>query len=591
MMLLLISALIVLAFSPLLGLNDSYRSFSEPSSIPQEIKGFWHGLISVTQAILGLVCTSTFIALISQAYNQELENIKKGHFGYRGQDHIVLINYSEKIWSTLEAFNQRYQRYNEVKDLLIMVHNLHDVEVLMKKIETVDYSHLKIYIKNGDLLNPDFYESCSVEDAYCVLALISGDESETSLQADNFQTKIASSILQSPNIREMMKERMLKRKPIKVTIELKGNDETKQVIKNLCRDRGVPSFLIFESDWFKNNLMGMAMIDTSHLGLFNSLNNYLQHGIYIIKANDPRFKNIIGKTFAEAYLRCSNGALMGVVDTRQHPYRQYYINPEHIEIHHSMELIFITKSLKDIYVLDDSNYAIETCNAVVQDDLVEKIYNGLTERHSRHVLIIGNDDVKRHMGDNLDIESMTNIKVVNPAPLNEMRTSIREMLEGYNQFDTILINMPEEESYALYMELNYSNIFKPYDLSKKILVLLNHQDNIRSIRSMSDRFCILNENAVIGEHLGQICFQTDLMFIYNELITDEGNEFYFIKNNEELRGYISESLMNVRVNFINKGINYVGVIDKDNNIRLGEFDQSTVLNAKYLIAMSKGKIH
>jgi hypothetical protein len=322
----------------------------------------------------------------------------------------------------------------------------------------------------------------------------------------------------------------------------------------------------------------MALLDTRHLSLINNFNNYHSNGIYIL----PASKWLDGpERFRDLVLSFSNCILIGVyVDGNP-----MVLCSEHYAVRPKDELIIMVRRVSDI------TYKYNEVYPVLQDEVlsvVKKESDNLNEHRQREMLVCGDDTVIDKLKETLDESS---IKGLDSVPTGEFFTMTNQLIEASSKvdYDTILINIGESQAltFRLYMHLVHSDEGQKFSLVDKTIALMDDSDeSIEAIRASTDDYHLMNINALIGEHLGQACFDHRLDDIYRELVSIEGADLYLMsadicqdmKTDRELR-----------LTLLKSGVILVGYITQDNSVMLGDNQLKHIHeSAKYLVAISHG---
>lgn len=576
-------ACIIIGFGSIIGLDASYRSFSEPSSIPDS-SDIVVMSVSILETIIGVLLMSMIIAVFSQAYGEQNKRILEGHFPFTGKKHIVIINYSKKMHFIVDSMNDKYQKEKRIQDIVLLVNEDESTSSIRREVEMFSYANLNIIVKTGDIGSYKFYKNANIEGSSTILVLSSQFE-EDRLKMDNNQVKVATTLLSEPAFRLAMRKSLESSHPKKVIFELRCESEHEKIINGMCEENKLPNFTTFNSWKFSSNIISSSIVDNEYLNLFYSMADS-EFSQIVVESVAKKYPYVVGKDFKDVVTAVEDGYLMGVI-SEDEANKFNALNPENKKIKSTDKLIFI-KQDRDINI--NRTVFVEKKGVEESDELLKKIQGQLSEYHSRRVLVIGSQDISKYLKENLDKQSANQINVIDELNTSKMMGQIYNELIEHEKYDTILVNLDEESAYSTCMELIYSEQYKHLGFHEKVIVVLKNRDNIVSIERAKNKIAVFNEEAITGLYMAQLAFQPEMSRIYWELVIKEGGELYLISITDEMKSQAMGSMREMKQCFINVGINVLGVVDKNGKVRFGEPDFNNYLNGKKLIVSSKGDV-
>jgi hypothetical protein len=561
------SALLIVLFSPLIGsLDESYRSFAEPASIPQGIESTSRAGVSVFVAVLGLIFTSTMIALISQFYDDLITQIRHGKFRYKGYNHIIIIGLSEKVWTALEAMNQRYQRYNEIKDVLFLLSDTaseRDVDLIYSK----RYSHLQLFARvDGALL----FDQVNAANAGQIISFVDSYRN----QSDAKQIKIATALALLFKIHPSASHPQ-------VLLEVSNKTITSNIISAICKRNGCHTIAVCDTQTLFYKMAGTALLDTQHLKLINHLNSYIDNGIYVF----PASRWITAETTFLTLVGSFSGAVLIGVQFAVGGHKLLCEGLQRVEVND--DLIFMAKSPDSInFELGSAVTILESCSLIN----IESISDSLDEKHQREILVCGDNSICEALKDTLDEDSLNGADTITSSSLETMSAELFDTAK-LNDYDAILINVSEDRSlsFSLYMGLVHSDAGVESGMASKAIAIVDNTDkSLEIIKASMDDYHVMNPDDLIGRHLGQVCFDHRLDKIYLGLVSAEGADLYFIP--QSLCNNIRTNV-ELKATLLMTGIIVVGYTLADGGVVLGVDDLEEIKsNAIDLIGLSSGKL-
>jgi len=581
-LLILLSALIVVGFGSIIGLDASYRSFSEPSGIPDFDDNLIVMSVAIIETIIGVILLSMIIAVISQAYSEQIKTIMEGKYDYKGRGHIVIIGYSNKLPYILKVINASLIKRKEVKDLILIIDAEQKNDEIEKMIDSFSFRNISLNVKYGNTTSYNFLAKSSIQSASKIMIMNDG-EKDNSLAKDNKQVKIVSELLGDSRFRLELRKSLKSGRKTEVIVELSGATDTERVINGMCQSHDLPSFTTFNSWKFSKSIISSSIVDNEYLKLFYTLVEDNNSEIIVAKVAEE-YPVIVGKSFERAVQSFKSSMLLAVLDDTSES--NNYIFPKNKVIKGSDRLVIL--KYKDQEPSIDRKMFVES-QEIKTVELID-LNNTLKEWHSRKVLIIGGDGIVNQVRQSLDRDSAENLKIINEKNPILLREYIYDELIEHEKYDTVLINLDENLTFSIFMDLAYSNTYANLDFMRKTIVVLKDNDHIVAVSKSNTSGSIFNEDYLTGMYMGQLCFNPELSNVYWELVTKEGGEFYLIDSNEEILEFLKDDILSAKRSFINSGMNLVGLICEEGKVIIGCSKIENFRSARKLIVTARGNL-
>lgn len=578
-----LSASIIVGFGSIIGLDASYRSFSEPSGIPEGVNDLLVMGVSLVEAVIGVILLSMIIAVISQAYSEQIKSVIEGKTPFKGKDHIIIVNFSEKLFYLLYVIDKKFREKKQVSDLVIMIQSNVNSDDIMRRIGLMNFKNVNITVKVGNVLDYDFMLSSGIEACSTVMVLGSKCISDR-VSRDNLQVKIANTLLSEPSFRLRYRKSLESKEALNIIFEMNSDSESEKIINGMCHESKLPPFTSFNSWKFGSNIIGSSIIDNEYLNLFYEMAEHGSKRINVVKAEEG-YPILVGKSFESAVTSVENGQLMGVIDGTNN---LDSLNPDGKTIRSNDYLVFVEENEES--TIDRKSFVESREESKDSKELILSLKRNLTERHDRRVLIIGDNTLTKDLTSWIDTDNRENIKSINNEDVSVLRDVIFEEVLEHEKYDTIVINLEEKLAFSIYMEMIYSEKYRDLGFVHKTIVVLKEQENIQAADKSKNKASVFNADALTGFYMGQLCFQPKLSKIYWELVSKEGGEFYLIDVDKEFRDNIITDYRSMQRRLIKNGINVLGCVDKEGNTRFGEIDFQHYKKAKKIIVSSKGNI-
>jgi Trk K+ transport system NAD-binding subunit len=249
--------------------------------------GYRIAMLIVT--LTGLVLVASLIGIVSNAFNEKVEQLRKGRSRVIEKDHTLILGWNRKIHQVVRELiiaNESRRR-----STIVVLANRDKVEMEDElKAELTGRSKTRIIVRTGDPMNGTDLKLTGLDTARSII-LLAPDDSE---EADNVSIKTALAILNNPNRRA---------EPYKIVGEIKQeqNMEAAELVGGT------------EAHWILGeDLMSRLIVQTSRQrGLSAVYNDLLDFGGAELYLTDAA--SLAGENFGTATLRIPQGALVGLI--------------------------------------------------------------------------------------------------------------------------------------------------------------------------------------------------------------------------------------------------------------------------------------
>lgn len=250
--------------------------------------GYRIAMLIVT--LTGLVLVASLIGIVANAFNEKVEQLRKGRSRVIETDHTLILGWNRKIHqvvSELVIANESRRRAT-----IVVLADRDKVEMEDElKTHLPPRSRTQIIVRSGDPMSVADLKLTGLDTARSIIVL-APDESD---ESDNFSIKTALAILNNPHRRA---------EPYKIVGEIKNE-------QNMAAAQLVGGT---EAQWILGeDLISRLIVQTSRQrGLSAVYNDLLDFGgaeLYLADVS-----NLAGSTFGVAALSIPHGALVGVLN-------------------------------------------------------------------------------------------------------------------------------------------------------------------------------------------------------------------------------------------------------------------------------------
>ena len=548
-LLLLILSFIIISIASLYygSFEETYYLFMDPTAIPE--KG--NIIISIIILLIGLIIASFVISILSSSLEKFIENIKKGVLPFKRGNHIVIINQNNKLFYILEELNIKYKEIAEIKEVVIILSNEEEVENLIEEIS--NYSNLSIFVKYGNLYDVQTYTKFSLNKCKNII-LLSDHNYSDNFTADNNSIKIVSTLIQNKSI-DFSKRNL--------TIEINRTYHIEKIYEKFQQMYNIKNFSYIDSTKLLAQLLERSIIDITYYKIYEEIFTFNGFEIYIKSAkefidNAHNFKDLL--------LKVDNAILIGYIKDDK-----VELNNLKTTINPNDELIFIANNEKEIILKDNNskditNITIEQPSEIVKrticmlgdvykiDNLFEFLDEDSKNKYEQYIF----DDFKDYIDDKF-------IKILEKK-----------------EFDSIIINLPEEETLRFILIL-VSKFGKNSKFVNKCISMMSNPNNAKIINTITGTSNIILSERLSAQFISQLSFHNNLIKVINELTTSQGAEFNILDaKKQKLNHYSKTELKSI---LLNNEMIYIGIVKDNGEI---ELDSKNINLAKLIIVLSNG---
>ena len=267
--------------------------------------GFRIAMLIVTLA--GLILVASLIGIISNAFNEKVEQLRKGRSNVIEKDHTLVLGWNRKIHQIVSELVIANESRRRATIVVLADRDKVEMEDELKS-HLTGRSKTQIIVRTGDPMSVADLKLTGLDTARSIVVLAPDDTDEP----DNFSIKTALAILNNPRRRP---------EPYKIVGEIKHeqNLEAAELVGGA------------EAKWILGeDLISRLIVQTSRQrGLSAVYNDLLDFGGAELYLADTA--GLAGETFGAAALSIPNGALVGVIsgeDVVLNPPRNHVLTPE-----------------------------------------------------------------------------------------------------------------------------------------------------------------------------------------------------------------------------------------------------------------------
>ncbi len=267
--------------------------------------GFRAAMLIVTLA--GLILVASLIGIVSNAFNEKVEQLRKGRSNVIEKDHTLILGWNRKIHQIVSELVIANESRRRATIVVLADRDKVEMEDELKS-HLAGRSKTQIIVRTGDPMSVADLKLTGLDTARSIVVLAPDDTDEP----DNFSIKTALAILNNPRRRT---------EPYRIAGEIKHeqNLEAAELVGGT------------EAKWILGeDLISRLIVQTSRQrGLSAVYNDLLDFGGAELYLADTA--GLAGETFGAAALSIPNGALVGVIsgeDVVLNPPRTHVLTPE-----------------------------------------------------------------------------------------------------------------------------------------------------------------------------------------------------------------------------------------------------------------------
>lgn len=546
-LLFIISSLIIYLFSYGYGsISESASIFLDPPQIA-ELTDRYEIIIGVFELILGLVIGGALISIITSAFIKIIDSIKNGYSPYKGTGHIIIVNANAKLEFILSEIDKYFLYIGQEQDVVILLPPS-DVEKFKNNLKK--YKSLEVFVIAGDLLNWNSYERVNINKASKVVSLL-----DNPLENKNQNRKF---------LQFLLSNKYFTNKDLEFVIETDSVVHAKEIYSYIF-DGTSHHYTIIDNDYLVGKILNRSVVNYDYFQILSELLTFNGYEFYVLEYN-TLFKQ--QTTFEEASLQITDAILVGIVRDGKvllNPKSQGMLLP-------SDKLIIIMK-----------NVFAYTIQKLPKLSSLHVDIDKPTLKEDRNILIVGDyTDIKpEDITHFITQESVDALQYYVQPDSNYMHTKIWDKIRDDN-FDVIILNIEDEDEYALtlYLRAVYQN--DPLFLSK-IVNIIHNPTHAMLLNDNKQKNSLILSQKIIGEFMAQSLFNRYIPEIFDEITASRGNEFYILEYNKykHLFKLDYHSLKSV---LLQNDMIYIGGFKDEKFI----FDIKDIQNLDKIVVLSEG---
>ena len=259
----------------------------DPGTMGQDAGiGFRAAMLMVT--LTGLIVVASLIGIISNAFNEKVEQLRKGRSSVLETNHTLLLGWNQKIHQIIHEIVSANESVRGSKIVVLADRDKVEMEDELKA-STKQLGRTKIIVRSGDPMSVADLKLTRLDDARSIV-ILSPDDNE---DADNFSIKTAMAIMNNPN-------RQRERYNIVGEIKHGHNLEVAELVGN------------GEVQWILGSeVISRLIVQTSRQSglsaVFTDLLDFEGSELYLHSA-----EKFAGQTYGEVSLQSQKGSLLGI---------------------------------------------------------------------------------------------------------------------------------------------------------------------------------------------------------------------------------------------------------------------------------------
>ncbi|MCB1665441.1 MAG: hypothetical protein KDI28_06650 [Pseudomonadales bacterium] len=571
-------AMVILFLSPALGdISTSYRIFADPSSFA-DAEGPIQVFFGLVQMIFGLVLFSFIVSVLSAALVELVANIKGGKLPYRKGGHILIVNHNVKLPLILDEFNMRAQRKDVVEDVVLLCSEPEIVSNFHEHLDTARWSHLEIYIRQGDLLSFSTFERQGIMKALAVVILLP-DHVEDEFAADNYNLKLLTTLVNKPEFFQHLSDCQKRHQPVKCSVELSGDTHCRDIALSITTKDAVPLFAVITPNDVIGHVIARAMVDVVYYNVFfEALSFEGTNALFVDPARFGALDIAQQVKFDQLLFEFSGGLLIGYSSVDSDGRFHLKLCPFGEAPAPSDWLLFLTEDA------DALQYTPQEAQALVpHPDITPP-----SEQSRRQLCVIGDawkiGPVMRFI-DTQSQDFLLKSHFVFDRPEDYFAPEFQQTLRA-GGYDNIIINLDDELGFRLTMLLFAIPENNKAFRAKFVTVLKDPQvEKLLNERAIHCKTLLSHKLA--AKYIAQLSFQKSLEILFTELTFPEGAEFNLLEVGTHIPQTLLHSTVDLKHLLAAHQMIYVGIVDAEKRIFLNATDMT---NAQQILALSKGTV-
>ena len=531
--------------------------------------------ISIIITVLGLLFFATLVGLLTSGIEETLEELRKGRSSVVEKNHIVILGWSDKIFSIINQISKANENENKIV-IVILAEKEKDVMDLEIANNTQLIRNTEIVTRTGELFRLETLSKVSLNEAKNLILL--DEDKEFS---DNIKIRILLTIKKYYPIN------------IPIIIELR-NEVTLEIINKFSAKNIYP----INMSKTVNRLIAQSVANPGVGNIYTKILDFNGPSFYIIDV-----PQLIGQNYSNLLFKNDEICLCGISSEAKInfcPNSDYKIKPHD-------KLVVLSDGKQNFQSINNGN---------VKDYKVLK-YNGnlFQLERDKQILIIGNHTFLNELINEIYeyFDSTVKITIIsssNPYFENDDRIKlINDTFENYmnnsgidlNIFDNIIVfsNSEKDEKFTNDSEVLVNYIYIKNHLNSQskfihIVAEIFDESTEKILTEETNRDFIISED-LISNYISTIAFNNEIYYAWEDLFSYGGNLIQ-VKNITDLF-QMDESLSfnDIAKNLYEYNVILIGYIDKSNNIYINpvnkSIDREWSINDKVIILIKRGLIN
>lgn len=570
-------AIVIVFLSPALGdISTSYRIFADPSTFA-DAQGPLQVFFGLVQMIFGLILFSFIVSVLSAALIELVADIKGGRLPFRKSGHILIVNYNVKLPLILDEFNLRAQRRDVVEDVVLLFAEPEIVSDFHTHLEKERWSHLEVYIRQGDLLTFNTFERQGVFRALAMVVLLP-DHMESTFAADNFNLKLLTTLVNRGEFFAHLEDRQNLRQPMKCSIELSNNADCRDIALAITSKDSGPMFSVITPNDVIGHVLARAMVDVVYYNVFFETLSFQGTNVNFIDPSlFPDFDSASETPFEQLMFDFTGGILIGYSCVDASGRFNLKLCPFGQPLATTDWLLFLTDDAKRLHYSP----------AEPQRQLPHPEIIPPNEQSSKRICVIGAAWPVAPVTRFIDTASrafLADAQYVFDDPTEYFTPAFQQLLHD-GDFENIIINLDDELGFRLTMLLFAAPNRDKAFLAKIVTVLKDPQiEKLLNQRVFQCRTLLSHKLA--AKYISQLSFQKNLDILFTELTYPEGAEFNLLEVGKHIPAHLLTNPIELKRLLAAHQMIYVGIVDATKKISLSPADVS---EARQILALSLGK--
>lgn len=458
-------------------------------------------------AIVGVLFTSVLIGIITSAIEEKIDTLKRGNSLVLEKGHVVVLGFYPGEYTLL---NQLILAAEGKPDCVIVADNVDREEMEQGIEENLDVpKNFRIVCRTADITDPASLEKCSLET--CRTVIVSPTDDMRTIKA----VLAVSTLLGSKGVHGISVNAIISRNEYRFPTYLAEAN-------NICT---------LQTNDILAKMIAHSCTQTGLSETFREVFNFEGSEFYL--ANLPEIEGI---TFADLMLRINNAVPIGVFRNGK-----VNINPSGAYLLRGDDrvLVFSEESrsvqLVDSPIGEGEDVEINLSNA---DDTAEIVFIGHNESLSTILRELPENVTNVYLGKwGLSEESQKEFEQVASE-----REFTLEYYQGNPHTERVLYKLAqmaehivvlsdhnrdaeEADMDGIFLLLNLRDLRARYKLNFNITVELQKEHN-QKLAGHGDHTDFLVASSMASLILAQLAECPELLSVFNELLTNEGNELY-----------------------------------------------------------------